>query len=178
MSRTLDPYALSRRLFERFLALGGHFRRGELLGIESAGEGGDAVQAHLSSGERIVAARVALCTGAWSRHLTQQLGDAVPQDTERGYDHGVFVPLHDAVAAAVAQAYPAVVVPAEAAANLDAARLCLAAPGTELRIATNIYGDGITLVAVTDHRVFAYDYDPHRAAGIKVIPAADCIKLN
>lgn len=91
---------------------------------------------------------------------------------------GVFVPLHDAVAAAVAQAYPAVVVPAEAAANLDAARLCLAAPGTELRIATNIYGDGITLVAVTDHRVFAYDYDPHRAAGIKVIPAADCIKLN
>ncbi|WP_069865324.1 NAD(P)/FAD-dependent oxidoreductase [Pseudomonas citronellolis] len=85
VSRTLDPYALSRRLFERFLALGGRFRRCELLGIEPAGEGGDAVQAHLSSGERIVAARVALCTGAWSRHLTQQLGDAVPQDTERGY---------------------------------------------------------------------------------------------
>ena len=89
---------------------------------------------------------------------------------------GVFAPLHDAVAAATTAAYPAVIVSADAAADLDAARVCLAAPGTELRIATNTYGDGITLVAVTDRRVFAYDYDPHQAAEIKVVAAADCIK--
>lgn len=85
VSRTLDPYALSLRLFERFLALGGEFRRGELLGLEPAGQGRDAVQAQLVAGEHLTADRVALCTGAWSRTLVDQLGDAVPQDTERGY---------------------------------------------------------------------------------------------
>lgn len=89
---------------------------------------------------------------------------------------GVFAPLRDAVAAASASAYPSVVVPADLAADLDAAKVCLAAPGTELRIGSNTYGDGITLVAVTDRRVFAYDYDPHQAAEIKVVAAADCIK--
>jgi hypothetical protein len=89
---------------------------------------------------------------------------------------GVFAPLRDAVAAASASAYPSVVVPADIAADLDAAKVCLAAPGTELRIGSNTYGDGITLVAVTDRRVFAYDYDPHQAAEIKVVAAADCIK--
>ena len=47
---------------------------------------------------------------------------------------GVFAPLRDAVAAASASAYPSVVVPADIAADLDAAKVCLAAPGTELRI--------------------------------------------
>jgi hypothetical protein len=91
---------------------------------------------------------------------------------------GVFTPLHDAVAAATTAAYPTAVVPADAAADLDAAKVCLGAPGTELRIATNTYGDGITLVAVTDRRLFAYDYDPHQAAEIKVVATADCIKPN
>lgn len=88
---------------------------------------------------------------------------------------GVFGPLHDAVAAASAAAYPAVVVPADIAADLDAAKVCLAAPGTELRVASNTYGDGITLVAVTDRRVFAYEYDPHKSSDIKVLAAADCM---
>jgi hypothetical protein len=91
---------------------------------------------------------------------------------------GGFGPLRDAIAAALAGAYPAVVVPAGLVADLDAARVCLAAPGGELRVATNIYGDGITLVAVTDTRVFAYDYDPHQAADIRVIAGADCLKLQ
>jgi len=89
---------------------------------------------------------------------------------------GVTSPLHDAVAAAVSAAYPAVVVPADFFADLDAAKICLATAGTELRVATNTYGDGITLVAVTDARLFAYDYDPHAGADIKVVAAADCIK--
>lgn len=89
---------------------------------------------------------------------------------------GVIPPLHDAVASAVTAAYASVLVPADAAADLDAAKVCLKVPGTQLRIATNTYGDGITLVAVTDGRVFAYDYDPHKSADIKILAAADCIK--
>lgn len=89
---------------------------------------------------------------------------------------GVVGPLRDAIALAVTAAYASVVVPADAFADFDAAKVCLATPGTELRLATNIYGDGVTLVAVTEGRVFAYDYNPHKAAGIKVVAAGDCFK--
>lgn len=88
---------------------------------------------------------------------------------------GVFPPLHEAVAAElVAEGFSTVAVPEQPAADLAAARVCLAAPATELRIAPNLFGDGVTLVAVTDARYFAYVYDPHAADDIKVTAAADC----
>ena len=91
---------------------------------------------------------------------------------------GIVAPLLDAIAPAVATAYPSVGVSRDGFADLDAAKLCLTLPGTELRLATNTYGDGVTLVAVTSGRSFAYDYDPHKAPEIKVVPAADCVKLK
>ena len=91
---------------------------------------------------------------------------------------GVFPPLRDAVAAALAAEFPAVAVPADASADIEAGRVCLAAPGTELRIAPNLFGDGVTLIAVTEARYFAYAYDPHEADDIKVIAATDCVKPN
>jgi hypothetical protein len=90
---------------------------------------------------------------------------------------GAFGPLHDAVAAELSkQGFESVVVPTTPAESLDAARKCLAAPGTELRIAVNPYGDGLSLVAVGSTRVFSYHYDPHEKAEIVVAPAADCVK--
>ncbi len=83
VSRTLDPYALSLRLYDRFIAAGGVFRRGELTRLGA--EQDDSVTAMLSGGERLQASRLVLCTGAWSRDLARQLGDDIPQDTERGY---------------------------------------------------------------------------------------------
>lgn len=92
---------------------------------------------------------------------------------------GVFPPLREAVAAELAaEGFSAVALPEQPVADLEAARVCLAAPGTELRIGANIFGDGVTLVAVTDTRYFAYVYDPHAADDIKVTAAADCTKLN
>lgn len=88
---------------------------------------------------------------------------------------GVYPPLHDAVATALAAGgYPSVgiVGPADG----DASRACRRQPGVELRIGTNIYGDGVSLVAATSFRVFAYHYDPHQAADIVVTPAAACSK--
>jgi len=88
---------------------------------------------------------------------------------------GVFPPLHEAVAAELAaEGFSTVAVPEQPAADLAAARVCLAAPATELRIAPNLFGDGVTLVAVSDARYFAYVYDPHAADDIKVTAAADC----
>lgn len=66
-------------------------------------------------------------------------------------------------------------VPEAPAADLDAARIC-AATGTELRYAVTMFGDGITLAAVTDRRVFSYHYDPHEDAAIVVAPSQDCTK--
>ena len=89
---------------------------------------------------------------------------------------GAFAPLHKAIATAVTDAgFPSVVVPESAASDADAAKMCLSAPGTELRLAINVFGDGVSLVAVTDKRVFAYRYDPHESAEVKVTPATDCV---
>ena len=88
---------------------------------------------------------------------------------------GVFPPLHDAVAAELASqgfAGVAVIGPAEG----DVGKGCLAGPGAELRIGTNIYGDGVSLVAASSKRLFVYAYDPHVAADVVVTPAADCGK--
>lgn len=89
---------------------------------------------------------------------------------------GVFAPLHDAVAADLKAAGLEVAVPDTAFPDLDAARTCLPARGAELRIATNTYGDGIVLAAVTDTRLFAYDYDPHKAADIRIVSGEPCGK--
>lgn len=92
---------------------------------------------------------------------------------------GVFPPLRDAVVAELAkQNFATVTVPADPVADIEAGRVCLSSPGVELRIATNTFGDGVTLIAVTATRYFAYAYDPHEADDIKITPAADCIKPN
>jgi len=91
----------------------------------------------------------------------------------------VFEPLRDAVRAELLEeGYGAAIVPDGPAADLAAARVCLTAPGTELRVAINTSGDGLSLVAVTDARVFSYDYDPHKSADIIVAPAAACLKAK
>ena len=91
---------------------------------------------------------------------------------------GVFAPLRDAVAAEVAkQNFTNIVIPADPVADIEAGRVCLPAAGTELRIALNMFGDGVTLIAVTDTRYFAYAYDPHEADDIKITAATECTKL-
>jgi hypothetical protein len=59
--------------------------------------------------------------------------------------------------------------------DLEAASVCTK-EGTELRFAVTIYGDAISLAAVSAKRVFSYHYDPHEDAAIKVAPAAACTK--
>ena len=86
---------------------------------------------------------------------------------------GVVEPLRAAIAEALASAYPSVVVP-DAAVDGDAAKACLTAPGTTLRVASNVFGDGLWLTAVTDTRLFSYTYDPHKSAEVVVQAATAC----
>ncbi len=66
-------------------------------------------------------------------------------------------------------------VPTAPLADLDAARIC-APEGTQLRIGVNMFGDSVTLAAVTAKRVFTYHYDPHEDAAIVVTPSQDCLR--
>ena len=88
---------------------------------------------------------------------------------------GVFEPVRSAIAAAETSAYPTLVV-ADSAVSGDAARACLTAPGAELRAASNVFGDGLWLTAVTDTRLFSYTFDPHKSDQIVVQKATDCVK--
>lgn len=88
---------------------------------------------------------------------------------------GEFEPLRASVLAELTRSgLTDVVVPAEPVADLDAARRCLAGEGVELEIATNMFGDGISLAAVTSKRVFSYHVEPRDNANVVVAPAADC----
>ncbi len=119
----------------------------------------------LSDAELEEVVRVAY-TAAASFAVTH--GNYFARDGEAG-------PLIEAIAAALAeQGFDEVVGPPGAAADYDAARLCLPDKGTELRVATNIFGDGLDLVAVTDKRAFAYQYDPRENAAVVVVPAQAC----
>jgi D-amino-acid dehydrogenase len=77
-----DPQALNRALHRALLAAGGRLLQAEVTAIESAAGG---FAASTSNGERVNAARVVVCCGAWSKPLAEQLGYPVPLDTERGY---------------------------------------------------------------------------------------------
>jgi hypothetical protein len=97
-------------------------------------------------------------------------------DTNYFARDGVVAPLRSAIEDELGrQGHTYVNVPEAPAADLEAARIC-AASGTELRYAVNMFGDGITLAAVTDRRVFSYHYDPHEEAAIVVAPSQDCTK--
>ena len=88
---------------------------------------------------------------------------------------GILPPLRDAVSTALStDGFASVTVPEATVGDLPTLKSCLVAPGTELRIASNPQGDGVTLAAVTEARLFAYAYDPHKAAGVVVTSAENC----
>ena len=53
-------------------------------------------------------------------------------------------------------------------------KACLTAPGTALRVSSNVFGDGLWLTAVSGTRLFGYAYDPHKSGEIVVQPATAC----
>ena len=86
---------------------------------------------------------------------------------------GVVAPLHAAIAEALAATYPSVAVP-DATIDGVPSKACLTAPGTALRVSSNVFGDGLWLTAVSGTRLFGYAYDPHKSGEIVVQPATAC----
>ncbi|HSI40157.1 MAG TPA: FAD-dependent oxidoreductase [Xanthobacteraceae bacterium] len=78
-----DPHLFARALYERVMARGGAHTTGEVVAIEPLTEG---VRLRLADGGEVLADTAVLAAGAWSRALAKSLGDAVPLETERGYN--------------------------------------------------------------------------------------------
>ena len=78
-----DPLVLTLTLAATFERLRGQIRRA---GVRALQPGADGVQVLLEGGECVLATRVVLAAGAWSRPLARSLGDRIPLETERGYN--------------------------------------------------------------------------------------------
>lgn len=78
-----DPYDYAVAVGKAAMALGASFRHGEVAELRPDDDG---VGIGLSDGGSLRARQVVVAGGAWSKRLTQPLGDAIPLETERGYN--------------------------------------------------------------------------------------------
>ncbi len=79
-----DPYDLTHKLAMAALDRGAEIEEGIVRSIAVAS--GEEPIAVLEGGRSIAADRIVVAAGAWSKALATSLGDAVPLDTERGYN--------------------------------------------------------------------------------------------
>ncbi|MCP8940439.1 FAD-dependent oxidoreductase [Alsobacter sp. SYSU M60028] len=77
-----DPLVVTQALFDAALARGVAFARADIVAIEP----GPPCRAVAADGAAFEADAAVLCAGAWSKPLAARLGDAIPLDTERGYN--------------------------------------------------------------------------------------------
>ena len=78
----LSPVDLLQRMAKSVIANGGEIITNKALGIERISA--DKLKVQLQ-GSSLLADKVVVAAGAWSKSLAQQIGDAVPLDTEQGY---------------------------------------------------------------------------------------------
>ncbi|MBY0613707.1 MAG: FAD-binding oxidoreductase [Beijerinckiaceae bacterium] len=78
-----DPHEVAVGIGKAALERGAMLRIVEVAGVERAGVRARVV---LSDGETLEASHVVIAAGAWSHHISRQLGDVIPLETERGYN--------------------------------------------------------------------------------------------
>jgi D-amino-acid dehydrogenase len=78
-----DPYDYAVAVGKAAMARGASFRRGEVAELRPDEAG---VTVVFSDGSSLRARQVVVAGGAWSKRLIAPLGDAVPLETERGYN--------------------------------------------------------------------------------------------
>ena len=77
-----DPKEITKKLFELFLKSGGKFKKEEVLNVEQTKYNQTQVRTNT---EKFNFEKLVLACGAFSKKLTDQLGENIPLDTERGY---------------------------------------------------------------------------------------------
>jgi D-amino-acid dehydrogenase len=78
-----EPQQYAQAVAQAAMARGAAFRKDEVTALEPEADG---VAVVLARGARLRARAAVVACGAWSKRLTAPLGDAVPLETERGYN--------------------------------------------------------------------------------------------
>ena len=73
-----NPGAYVRELANHFRQIGGTFQKGDVAAINEG-------RISLKDGTELQAQKIIVATGAWSKSLTNQLGDKISLESERGY---------------------------------------------------------------------------------------------
>jgi D-amino-acid dehydrogenase len=77
-----DPHGILKKIFELYLEKGGKFVKGNVLELKQISENQTFIQTET---EKYKFEKTVIATGAYSKKLTDQLGENIPLDTERGY---------------------------------------------------------------------------------------------
>ena len=77
-----DPKEITKKLFELFLKSGGKFKKEEVKSVEQTKYNQTQIK---TNSETFNFEKIVLACGAFSKKLTDQLGEKIPLDTERGY---------------------------------------------------------------------------------------------
>ena len=77
-----DPHAILKKIFKLFLAKGGRFVQENIKSLKQIDKNKTIIN---SEKEKYSFEKVVVAAGAFSKHFTDQLGEKIPLDTERGY---------------------------------------------------------------------------------------------
>ena len=77
-----DPKEITKKLFDLFLKSGGDFKKKEVVSVEQTRYNQTQVK---TESEKFNFEKIVLASGAFSKKLTDKLGEKIPLDTERGY---------------------------------------------------------------------------------------------
>ncbi len=77
-----NPLWLTQRLFNHFIAAGGHYLQRDVTGFDLSG---GTVRALSTTGGPLAVDRVVLAAGVFSAHLAAMLGTRIPLESQRGY---------------------------------------------------------------------------------------------
>ena len=77
-----NPGKILLKLFESFLKKGGHFEKQNVQSISFSSDDKPLIKA---DSKQYVFKKVVIASGAFSKKLTDQVGEKIPLDTERGY---------------------------------------------------------------------------------------------
>ena len=78
---TTNPLAISTKIFEKFLELGGIYIKQNVNNLIQKEK---SIELSLGT-QRINFDKIIVCAGAWSNEIANMIGDKFPLDTERGY---------------------------------------------------------------------------------------------
>jgi len=77
-----DPHGILKKIFELFLKKGGKFIQEDIKGLEQKNQNQTVIK---SENSEYIFEKSVIASGAFSKILTDQLGERIPLDTERGY---------------------------------------------------------------------------------------------